>query len=160
MVAIAAVSINGVIGNKGVIPWNCKGDMAFFKKMTWGKNVILGKRTRDLMPKKNGFINLPHRSIYTLSSRHKDNVGIPVQFEEFTEYQINDISQAPEDSWLCGGCNIYFQFLPRCSDLYLTLIHQKVVGDTYFPMYQHLFFVDEVIYDSPEYSIIHYKRRA
>jgi len=64
------------------------------------------------------------------------------------------------DVFICGGAQIYEQALPRCSDLYLTIIKQEVAGDTFFPPFESKFELVEVISETLEFKILHYRHRS
>jgi dihydrofolate reductase len=53
---------------------------------------------------------------------------------------------------------VYAQALPLCSDLYLTLVKREVEGDAFFPPFEDRFELAEVIRDTPEFRILHYRR--
>jgi dihydrofolate reductase len=63
-----------------------------------------------------------------------------------------------ENAWLCGGASIYEQFLPRCSDLYLSVVKREVAGDALFPQFEHLFTLREIVLEHPEFEVRHYVR--
>ena len=50
--------------------------------------------------------------------------------------------------------------LPRCSDLYLTLVKREVEGDAFFPPFEDRFVLAEEISDTPEFKILHYQHRS
>ena len=52
------------------------------------------------------------------------------------------------------------QALPRCSDLYLTLVKRTVAGDAFFPPFEDRFELVETLEDNPEFRILHYRNKA
>jgi dihydrofolate reductase len=66
----------------------------------------------------------------------------------------------PNDIFICGGAQIYEQALPRCSDLFLTLVKREVEGDAFFPPFENKFELVEEIRDTPEFKILHYRRKS
>ena len=52
VVLVVAVAENGVIGRNGTLPWRLKSDMAYFRKVTMGKPVVMGRKTWDSLPRK------------------------------------------------------------------------------------------------------------
>ena len=62
--------------------------------------------------------------------------------------------------FICGGAHIYEQALPRCSDLYLTVVKREVEGDAFFPPFEDKFDLVEELRDEPEFKILHYRHRA
>jgi dihydrofolate reductase len=71
-----------------------------------------------------------------------------------------DPSEFPNDIFICGGAQIYEQALPRCSDLYLTLVKREVQGDALFPLFEEKFILAEEIRDTPEFKILHYRHKS
>lgn len=64
------------------------------------------------------------------------------------------------DVFICGGAQIYEQALPRCSDLYLTIVKREVEGDAFFPQFDQWFELANKIRETPEFDILHYRARA
>ncbi|MFL2911133.1 MAG: dihydrofolate reductase [Limisphaerales bacterium] len=60
--------------------------------------------------------------------------------------------------FICGGAEIYRQTLVKCSDLFLTLVKQKIDGDTFFPDYESLFDTGTILHKTEEFEIIHYRQ--
>ena len=58
--------------------------------------------------------------------------------------------------FLIGGAQLYAELLPRCSDLFLTLVKREVAGDTFFPPFENAFRLEEVIFESAEMEIRRY----
>ena len=185
--AIAAMSENRVIGRGSQIPWHLPEDFKWFKKMTKGNVVILGRKTFESLGKP-----LPDRINIALSrhpgilkrefpdlfgaawtARGKTATPPPYQFElpkiggvaaidlriikDFLKLSPMD---SPLDYFICGGAQIYQQALPLCSDLYLTLVKRVVDGDVFFPPFEDRFEPVEEILDRPEFKILHYRNRA
>jgi dihydrofolate reductase len=70
-----------------------------------------------------------------------------------------DPAREEREMFICGGAEIYAQALPRCSDLYLTLVKRVVEGDAFFPAFEDVFEPVEVIDDQPDFRIVHYRNR-
>ena len=63
--------------------------------------------------------------------------------------------------FICGGAQIYEQALPRCSDLYLTLVKREIEsGDAFFPPFEKKFVLAGEIQDTPEFKILHYRHKS
>lgn len=119
MQAIVAHSNNLVIGDKGTIPWKCSGDLKFFKKMTMGKSIVVGRKTFEGLPP------LPGRTIYVLT---RDTTFIAPD----GVHVVHNPDELPDDVIVCGGASIYALLLPRCDLVYETIIDTHVDGDTKF----------------------------
>jgi dihydrofolate reductase len=148
--AIAAMSLNRVIGREGKIPWHLPEDFKWFKRMTTGQVIVMGRKTFESLGQP-----LPHRSTVVLSRSHFAYPGVTVL------HSLDDIdpTQEPRDVFICGGAQIYSQALTRCSDLYLTLVQQFVEGDAVFPAFEDDFEKVTLLQEGPLFKIIHYRRR-
>ena len=187
--AIAAMSLNRVIGMGNTIPWHLPEDFKWFKKMTSGNVVIMGRKTFESLGNK----PLPNR-INIVLSRHPGRLqkGLPGVFgnawvgrgkthfpEKPTQFELPKVGGAatvdlriiknflkldPESSplefFICGGAQIYKQALPYCSDLYLTVVKREVEGDAVFPPFEDKFDLVETLRDEKEFKILHYRHRA
>ncbi|MGP1956965.1 MAG: type 3 dihydrofolate reductase [Arsenophonus sp. NC-PE1-MAG3] len=126
---IAAMAENHVIGLENNIPWLLSGDLAWFKRNTLNKPVIMGRITYESIGKP-----LPQRLNIILSHTHFNNDNSVVL--------VNSVDEAlakageVEEIIIIGGGKIYELFLPLANRLYLTHVDAKVIGDTYFPSYQ------------------------
>ncbi len=149
--AIAAMSLNRVIGNKNNIPWHLPEDFKWFKKTTMGHVLLMGRKTFNSIGRP-----LPGRDTVVLTRNPESIIGIPTfssieAFEQADEFQKCKI-------FICGGAEIYSQTLEKCSDLFLTLVKQKIDGDTFFPNYESLFDTGTILHKTEEFEIIHYRQ--
>jgi len=153
--AIAAMSLNRVIGCDNKIPWHLPADFKWFKSMTTGQIVVMGRKTFDSIGKP-----LPNRISIVLSRTSTSLPGAIL---------ISDLNQLPtavapwpeREVFICGGAHLYQQTLPLCSDLYLTLVKREVEGgDAFFPPFEDKFDLVETIRDEPEFKILHYRHRS
>jgi dihydrofolate reductase len=148
--AIAAMSLNRVIGAGNKIPWHLPDDFKWFKQMTTGHIIVMGRKTYESIGRP-----LPNRTTIVLS---RSPVIIPgVQVISRLE-EIASVNAADPNSqiFVCGGAQIYEQALPFCSDLYLTLVKREVEGDTFFPSFENDFILCAEILDRPEFKITHW----
>src|SRR2546426_3934945 len=111
--AIAAMSINRVIGQGNKIPWHLPEDFKWFKKMTTGQVIVMGRRTFESIGKP-----LPNRETIVLSRTQFRYPGI----QTIDDLSQIDVANEPRTVFICGGAQLYQEALPLCSDLYLTLI--------------------------------------
>jgi len=149
--AIAAMSENRVIGQGNKIPWHLPEDFKWFKKMTTGQIVVMGRKTFESIGKP-----LPNRETIILSRSAFSHPGVR------TIASLSEINMSREehDIFICGGAQIYAQTLPLCSDLYLTLVKRVVEGDAFFPAFEGEFELAEEVMDCPEFKILHYRNKA
>jgi dihydrofolate reductase len=152
--AIAAMSLNRVIGAGSKIPWHLPEDFKWFKQMTTGQVIVMGRKTFESIGKA-----LPNRATIVLT---RSSAAIPgVQ-------TVSDLSQidpalpsfAGRDVFICGGAEVYRQTLPLCSDLYLTLVKRVVEGDVFFPEFEDSFVLEREIRDGADFKIMHYRNRS
>ena len=146
--AIAAMSLNRVIGHGSRIPWHLPEDFRWFKKMTTGQVLMMGRKTFESIGKA-----LPNRETIILSRSGFQAPGTR------TVGDFRDVDPAREERtvFICGGAQVYQAALPHCSDLYLTLVKREVEGDVYFPPFEESFGLVEEIRDAPEFRILHYR---
>lgn len=145
MKAIAAMSINRSIGLRGKIPWYIKEDFKWFKEFTLNQVLILGHNTYKDLP------NLPKRKLLVID-RTKINEGFwnPAidKVVYFTDKEtIIELDGTPYKGELivAGGGKTYELFLPYIKEFYMTHVNGEYEGDTYMPLFEHLFDKQEVI---------------
>ena len=126
---IVAMDQNGVIGNKDELPWRLPDDMVWFKRITMGKPVIMGRRTYESIPHK--FRPLPGRHNIVVT-RNPDYVVKGATAVSSSKAAIKAAGTVPE-LVIGGGSQIYRAFLPQVNRIYLTRIHAEVAGDAFFP---------------------------
>lgn len=150
--AIAAMSENRVIGHENSIPWHIPEDFKWFKKMTLGKIIIMGRKTFESIGNP-----LPGRTTWVLSRSQSAIPGVQT-FASLQEILDNIPSDSPHQPMICGGADLYNQTLNLWSDLYLTIVKRSVSGDSFFPEVNHLFHSSEIIIDCRDFRIVHYKK--
>ncbi|MCX7745658.1 MAG: dihydrofolate reductase [Clostridia bacterium] len=129
MKAIVAVDLNWGIGYKGSLLQRIPEDMKFFKQMTLGKVVVMGRETFESLP---GREPLKDR-INIVLSKNKNFVDEKITicrsfdelFHELKKYNSDDV-------FVIGGESIYTQLLPYCTEAYVTKIENTYVADKYF----------------------------
>lgn len=118
--------INGVIGKNGYIPWHLPEDMFFFRSMTLGKTVVMGRKTWESLPIK----PLSDRENIVLSRSVVDLPGAIV-FKSVSDilrqYKVED------EIWVIGGSEIYEAFMPYAHKLIITRVYLDTDGDCYAP---------------------------
>src|SRR2546423_27775 len=149
--AIAAMSLNRVIGNQNKIPWHLSEDFKWFKEMTTGHVLVMGRKTFQSIGKP-----LPRRATIVLSRTQFQHPGV----QTFSDLNQIDLERETRTVFICGGAQVYEQALPLCSDLYLTLVKRHVEGDTFFPAFEDDFALIQELENEPEFKILHYQRPA
>ena len=148
--AIAAMSQNRVIGDRLKIPWHLSEDFNWFKKMTTGQIVVMGRKTFESIGKP-----LPNRLTIVLTRTRRSIPGV----QTVADLNEIDLDHTTRNVFICGGAQVYEQALPLCSDLYLTLVKRVVDGDTFFPRFEDRFEIQEELLDCPDFKITHYRNR-
>jgi len=151
MKAIAAMSLNRVIGSGNRIPWHLPEDFAWFKRTTMGGVLLMGRKTFESIGKP-----LPGRETIVLTRSGWSNSGVK------TASSPDSLPIPADDSrevFVCGGAEIYAQLLSRCSDLYLTVVQREVDGDAFFPEFESLFELKDTVLKQPEFEVRHYVRK-
>lgn len=126
---IVAIASNRAIGKNNQLLFHLPEDLKYFKKVTSGHTVIMGKNTWDSLPIK----PLPGRTNIVLNREMDLKCGdctILPSVEEVTRYcnELND----PE-CFIIGGGEVYRTFLPLANRLYITRVEKAFDADTFFP---------------------------
>ncbi len=137
------------IGLKNDLLWKIPTDMARFKMLTKGHVIIMGRRTFDSIGKA-----LPERTNIVITENmfwQKEEVIVAHSYTEALQ-KAKEIEH--EEIFIIGGAQIYAQALPFASRLYLTLVEDDAVGDTFFPPYD--MFSKIIVREEGEWNGLHY----
>ena len=138
---IAAVGRNGVIGREGRLPWALPADLKRFRDLTWGKPIIMGRKTHESLGRA-----LPGRTNIVLTRQSDGQApGCLVAQSPDEAIALADLHGVNE-AFVIGGSDVFRAFLPRCDKIYLTMVDGEFDGDAFFPM--------EML-NSPEWEIVH-----
>ncbi len=129
---VVAVAENNAIGKEGKLLWRLSRDMQYFKEVTWGHYVLMGRKTWDGIPPK--FSPLPGR-VNIIVTRQSDFVcegcKVVASVEEGIEFARQNGEQ---ELMVIGGGEIYKQALNKTDKIYLTKVHHTFTdADTFFP---------------------------
>ncbi len=130
---VVARADNGVIGKDGKLPWHIPADLQFFKRVTLGKPVIMGRKTYESIGKP-----LPRRTniVVTRDQTWQSRdiaVGAVVAEDLATAFAVayEEVHRSGVDEIaVIGGADIYRQTLARADRIYLTEVHGAFEGDT------------------------------
>lgn len=154
---IVAHDNNRVIGYNGTLPWHLPEDLALFKSMTVGKTVIMGRATYESIIARLGK-PLPKRHNIVLS-RTLQVVPEGVEVSQDLMAVLTRFLNTDDEAVVIGGAKLYEQCLPFIDLLYVSLVKQDHIGDTYFPAYDNTFEYEEIARVSyPDFDFITYKR--
>ncbi len=127
---IVAMDQNRVIGNKGAIPWHLPDDFEYFKALTSGHPVIMGRKTHESIGR-----TLPKRTNIVIT-RDTNYLPHPGSFVTRTLEEALNMARkqdGAEEIFIIGGAEIYAMALSMTNRIYLTEIHHAFSGDTFFP---------------------------
>ncbi len=149
--AIAAMSLNRVIGKGNALPWNIPEELEWFKKNTLDQIILMGRKTYDSIGRP-----LPRRQSIVLSKNTTSIPGVTV-IQNLTD--LSSLNLSPEKTiWVIGGAEIYKLTLPYTCELYLTIVKKEILdGDAFFPPFEESFTPFDIIQNNPTYTIIQYK---
>lgn len=128
---VVARSLDNVIGRNGQLPWHEPEDMKFFKELTEGGTVIMGRKTWESLPGK-----LANRKNIVISSNKGPHFG----HIQRPDHVVKSIDEALEKArgtnvFIIGGAQLYAQVLPRADTIYMTVVRERVgtEGAVLFP---------------------------
>ncbi len=123
MISIVVAYANGrVIGRGGKIPWRLPDDSRYFKRITTGHTVVMGRKTFESIGRP-----LPQRRNIVLTRGNDIHLaGIEVVHSQQEVLALDDV-------FIIGGEAVYRQFIDVADRLYITVIALDTEGDTFFP---------------------------
>ena len=128
---IVAMDRNRVIGKDNKLPWHYKDDLKYFREVTTGHDILMGRNTFESILSYRG-APLPKRRHIVATSRGMSDVWDDV-------FSISDVdgyvSSYPEcdELFVIGGARVYEDVLPVADRLYITHIDGEFDGDAFFP---------------------------
>ncbi len=126
---IWAMTRNRVIGKDNWLPWDLPDELAFFRRVTSGKPVIMGRRTFESVNRP-----MPGRLNVVLSRRGFEAPGVTVVADMDAAFSAAAADPADE-CFVIGGTELYAVSLPVADRLYATFIDAELDGDTFFPAF-------------------------
>lgn len=123
---IAAMAHNRVIGRDNRLPWRLPADLQYFKRITMGKPMIMGRKTWASLP---GLLPGRRHIVVTRDQHYQAEGAEVVHSLEQAIAQAGDV----QEIMLVGGANLYSQAITLASRMYLTQIDAVVQGDAWFP---------------------------
>lgn len=126
---VVAMDGKRLIGRDNGLPWRLPDDMRWFREVTMGKPVIMGRKTYETIPVR--FRPLPgrHNIVVTRNPAYQaEGVTVVHSIEEVLA-AVGDV----DEIIIGGGVELYAAFLPTADRLYLTLVEGTFTGDAYFP---------------------------
>lgn len=163
---IWAMSRNRVIGRNNALPWHLSEDLRYFKRVTFGKPVIMGRKTWESIGRP-----LPGRTNIVVTRDENfqaEGVKVVHSLEQAIALAENiAFLDGVDEAIVMGGAEIYALALPSAQRLYLTQIHAEVEGDASFPELDLSAWQEVAREDHPatgpnpyDYSFIIYDRKS
>ena len=125
---IVAMDSNNLIGVDNALPWHLPEDLKYFKSVTTGKSILMGRKTYESIGRP-----LPNRRNIVLT-RSLECAYSGVETVNSIEEAI-DLCNDDDELMVIGGTSIYKQVMGRVDTIYLTQIDGEFVGDSYFPIF-------------------------
>jgi dihydrofolate reductase len=123
---ICAMDQNRLIGSNNALPWHLPADLAFFKKTTLGKPIVMGRKTYESIGRP-----LPGRQNIIITRNpefHAEGCDTCTSIDQAIE-----LAGDQDEVMLIGGASLYQQTIDLAQHLYLTRIHHQFEGDAWFP---------------------------
>ena len=141
-----------VIGRAGGLPWHLPEDLAFFKRVTSGHPVVMGRKTYESLGRP-----LPRRRNIVLTRDPEWSApGVEVI------HRVDDLASLPQlgdgPVFIIGGAEIYAAFLPATTELLVSHLIAEHTGDTRFPEFSADFPVSEVLENHAEFVVRRWTR--
>lgn len=151
---VVAMANDRVIGKNNQLPWHFSSDLKFFKQLTMGQTVIMGRKTFQSLGEK----LLPGRENFVLSREVKLE-RVP-HLEFFTSLEAALKAVKTETGFIIGGASIFEETMPLIDGIYMTRIHQDFEGDTFYPQ-MPAYFKEEsrtLLQENPKLEVVFYKK--
>ena len=132
LAVIVAVADNGVIGRNNSLPWHLPEDLRYFKRVTLGKPVVMGRKTFESIGRP-----LPGRANIVITRSHEwsvDGVSVVNSLDDALRLAADIAAlDGADELMVIGGAEIYTNAIPLAQRLYLTQVHADVEGDAWLP---------------------------
>ena len=125
---VVAMDDNRLIGKDNRLPWYLPADLAYFKKITTGNSILMGRKTYDSIGRP-----LPNRRNIVIT-RNPEILISGCEVVDSIEAALS-ITESDDEVMVIGGASLCVQLLPIVTRLYITQIEGTFEGDVYFPHY-------------------------
>jgi dihydrofolate reductase len=138
-IAVLAMDPNRVIGKDGGLPWHLPEDLKFFKKLTMGRPIIMGRSTFESIGRP-----LPGRRNIVLS-RTLSQDDAPKGIEVVDSVEALSSLDLEGDNFVIGGAGVFSLLLPLCEEVVISHVFKEYPGDTFLPPFEDAFQPPQVI---------------
>ncbi|MEM6279319.1 MAG: dihydrofolate reductase [Verrucomicrobiota bacterium] len=150
--AVVAMASNRIIGKEGDLPWRLSEDLKWFKKMTVGHPVVMGRKTMESLRGP-----LPRRRNLVIS---RNATELPDGFELVGSCEeALERLEGEERISIIGGAQIYREMLPQCDEVLLSYVFHPYEGDTELLPFEADFEMQEVLYRDDDFELRRYVRK-
>ena len=154
---IACVGKNLELGKNNDLIWHLPNDLKYFRKVTSGKTVIMGRRTFESLP---GILPKRRNIVLQMPDESKIN-GVEI-FNDIPS--ILEAVKDEDEAFIIGGASIYKQFLEYADKLYLTEVNEKCQdAEVYFPKFDKRKYKKNIVGKNEDngvkYNFVLYERR-
>lgn len=146
LTAIVAMTPDRVIGKDGTLPWHLPADLAFFKRVTSGHPIVMGRKTYDSIGRP-----LPKRRNIVLT-RDSAWSAPGVETIHSPEKLLESLGNA-DKAYIIGGSEIYAAFMPLLDDLLVSHVRERHEGDTRLPEFESLFPNSELVESHADFEV-------
>lgn len=149
--AVAAMAENRVIGKDNQLPWHLPEDFRWFKRLTLGSCVVMGRKTFESL---NGA--LPKRRNIVLSTsltEAPEGAELAGSVEEVLKMTADEPTV-----FIIGGAEVYRLFIDHCGQFFLTSVRGAYDGDRKLPPFEEAFPSCEELFRTPDFVIHRYSR--
>ena len=131
---LACMSKNRIIGRNNELPWHCPEDLKFFKVLTLGHNIIMGRNTFESLPKilscRKHIIVSPSWWAQGKEFRDQDIVVVNTLEDALAIPSVHDDNVV----FIIGGGQLFSKAINVATSIILTVLPLQAIGDTYFPV--------------------------
>ena len=150
--AVVAMASNRIIGKDGDLPWKLSEDLKWFKKMTVGFPIVMGRKTMESLGRP-----LPKRRNIVIS-RNLESIAEGFELVRSCDEAVALLA-GEEQASIIGGAQIYGEMIPLCDEVFLSYVFHPYEGDTVLPEFEYTFEIKEVIYRDEDFELRLYVRR-
>lgn len=130
---IVAIARNRVIGRAGTLPWHLPDELRYFRRITLGKPVVMGRKTYESIGKP---LAERHNIIVSRNPEFQaPGCSVVASLPAALAVARDSAPERVEEVMILGGADLFSEALPLARRLYLTEVHAEIAGDTLFPEY-------------------------
>ena len=137
---VAYTKKNRGMGVKNTLPWHLPEDLKYFKKITSGHPIIMGRKTFEslnrLLPNRFHIIITTQENYLSNSNFDKNKFKVIGTINKAFEYCHSHFNET-EEIFIIGGADIFRQTIDRADRLYVTEISNDYNADTFFPSFDN-----------------------